>query len=204
MIADSFKTIKQFAQAELKEKGSRFICQVHPVTSREQAEKHISAISARYYDATHNCYAYYIGLGQQSLSRFSDDGEPSGTAGKPILQALTGRELTNVVAVVTRYFGGTKLGTGGLVRAYSSVTSQALDLAETRIDYLTTIVHVVYEYHYANLVKKIIDNYSAEVKSSDYQTHVSQFVLVRNSKTEEFKNQLINQSSGNIKIETPA
>ncbi len=204
MIIDSFKTIKQYALAELKEKGSRFICQVHPVTGRDQAEEHIAAIGARYYDATHNCYAYCIGLGPQTLSRFSDDGEPSGTAGKPILQAITGRELTNVVAVVTRYFGGTKLGTGGLVRAYSSVASQALDLAETRIDYLTTIVHIIFEYHYANLVKKIIDNYNAEVKSADYQTHVSQHVLVRNSKTEEFINQLINQSSGHIKIETPA
>lgn len=203
MIIDSYKTIHQSVSAELKEKGSRFLCQVHPVTGREQAEEHIAALSARYYDATHNCFAYSIGLGPQTITRFSDDGEPSGTAGKPILQAITGRELTNVVAVVTRYFGGTKLGTGGLVRAYSSVTSQALDLAEITIEHLQTIVHLVYDYHYANLVKMIMDHYDAKVKSSDYQTEISQFILVRISKTEEFINQLTNQSSGNIKIEMP-
>jgi len=101
---------------EIEEKKSRFIAHVEPVTSEEEATAFITAMKKQYFDARHNCYAFVIGDNSE-LTRCSDDGEPSGTAGRPMLEVLTGEGITNVVCVVTRYFGGTLLGTGGLVRA---------------------------------------------------------------------------------------
>ena len=121
-------TIAAAVEHELVIKKSRFIAQLAPVSSVEEADAVIAGIRKRYWDARHNCSAMVTGLlGDQARS--SDDGEPSGTAGIPMLEVLRRRDLTDVVAVVTRYFGGVKLGAGGLVRAYSSAVSEALDLA---------------------------------------------------------------------------
>ena len=114
------KIIYKEGEGEIEEKKSRFIAHVYPVQSEEQAVSYINEVKKKYWDARHNCWAYSIGEKQPAL-RCSDDGEPSGTAGKPMLEVLTGQELHNVVAVVTRYFGGTLLGTGGLIRAYTKV-----------------------------------------------------------------------------------
>lgn len=113
---------------ELAIRKSRFIAHIAPVSSPEDADTVIAAVRKRYWDARHNCSAQVTGL-DGDRARSSDDGEPSGTAGVPMLEVLRRRELTDVVAVVTRYFGGIKLGAGGLVRAYSSAVSEALDLA---------------------------------------------------------------------------
>ena len=115
------------AHAQFTVKGSRFIAAIFPVSDEEEAKTLLAAIRKKYYDATHNCYAWRI---HPSLEKSSDDGEPSGSAGKPILQVLKGSGLTNAMAVVTRYFGGTKLGVGGLVRAYSEAASMALKKAK--------------------------------------------------------------------------
>ena len=121
-------TIASAVEHETVIRKSRFLTRIEPVSSVEQADAVIAAIRKRAWDATHNCTAMVTGLlGDQARS--SDDGEPSGTAGIPMLEVLRRRELTDVVAVVTRYFGGVKLGAGGLVRAYSSAVSEALDLA---------------------------------------------------------------------------
>lgn len=121
-------TIASAVEHETVIRKSRFLTRIEPVSSVEQADTVIAAIRKRAWDATHNCTAMVTGLlGDQARS--SDDGEPSGTAGIPMLEVLRRRELTDVVAVVTRYFGGVKLGAGGLVRAYSSAVSEALDLA---------------------------------------------------------------------------
>lgn len=121
-------TIAAPVEKELVIRKSRFIAYVAPVSSPEQADETIAAVRKRHWDARHNCSAQVTGLGADR-ARSSDDGEPSGTAGMPMLEVLRRRELTDVVAVVTRYFGGIKLGAGGLVRAYSSAVSEALDLA---------------------------------------------------------------------------
>ncbi|MFT4258902.1 IMPACT family protein [Microbacterium sp.] len=121
-------TIAHAAENELVVKKSRFIARIEPVSSPEEADAVIAGIRKRFWDARHNCSAMITGLlGDQARS--SDDGEPSGTAGIPMLEVLRRRDLTDVVAVVTRYFGGVKLGAGGLVRAYSSAVSEALDAA---------------------------------------------------------------------------
>lgn len=121
-------TIAAAVDQELVIRKSRFLTHVAPVSSPEQADEIIAAVKKRYWDARHNCSAQVTGL-RGDRARSSDDGEPSGTAGMPMLEVLRRRELTDVVAVVTRYFGGIKLGAGGLVRAYSSAVSEALDLA---------------------------------------------------------------------------
>lgn len=113
-------------QDEIIEKKSRFIGYARPAETEEEALEFIEEIKKKHYDARHNCYAFSIGTGQQPLLRFSDDGEPQGTAGKPILEVISGSGIRNVCIVVTRYFGGTLLGTGGLVRAYTDAAKAAL------------------------------------------------------------------------------
>lgn len=122
-----FQTIKQSVVSEITEKKSKFICHAYHVETVEEAEEILKNLRKKYHDARHNCYAYKII--KDNVSRSSDDGEPSGTAGVPILNILNGRNLSNILVVVTRYFGGILLGTGGLVRAYSSATADALECA---------------------------------------------------------------------------
>lgn len=117
---------------EIEEKKSRFICTVRPVHSEQEAADFIEEIKKKYWDARHNCSAFVLGS-RQELTRCSDDGEPGGTAGRPMLEVLLGEGLCDAAAVVTRYFGGTLLGTGGLVRAYGGAVKEALSAAETGI-----------------------------------------------------------------------
>ena len=110
---------------EIEEKKSRFICHIFKIKSEEEAEEYITAVKKKYWDARHNCYAYVTGDKGQ-IQRFSDDGEPQGTAGKPMLDILNSYGLTDCLLVVTRYFGGTLLGTGGLIRAYTKSTQEGI------------------------------------------------------------------------------
>ena len=124
-MLSQYKTVYKGGEGEITEKKSRFIATVVPVHTEEEALKFIEAMKKKYWNATHNCFAYVIGE-HDELQRCSDDGEPGGTAGKPMLDVLTGEEIHNAAIVVTRYFGGTLLGTGGLVRACSSAAKQGL------------------------------------------------------------------------------
>lgn len=123
-----FQTIKKETTSEITEKKSKFICNAYHVESVEEAEEILKELRKKYHDARHNCFAYRII--KDDVSRASDDGEPSGTAGMPMLNILNGRNLSNILVVVTRYFGGILLGTGGLVRAYSLATTTAIENAE--------------------------------------------------------------------------
>ena len=122
---DSYNTVYSGGSGEIIEKKSRFIAEIFPVSSEEEAMEYLEEVRKKYWDARHHCWAYIIGRNPAS-ERMSDDGEPAGTAGKPILEVIRGRKLTGVFAVVTRYFGGTLLGTGGLVRAYTSAAAEGL------------------------------------------------------------------------------
>lgn len=124
-----FNTISDNVSSELIEKKSKFIANAFQVKNKEEAENKINEISKEYFDAKHNCYAYIINDGKNIIEKMSDNGEPSGTAGMPILNVLKKRNLQNVLVIVTRYFGGILLGTGGLTRAYSGVTAQCIDKA---------------------------------------------------------------------------
>ncbi len=123
---ESYVTIKQDGLHEIEIKKSRFICQLKRVSSEEKAREFINQVKKEHYKARHNCSAFILGE-QATSKRSSDDGEPAGTAGVPMLTVLEQHHLTNVVAVVTRYFGGIKLGAGGLIRAYAGAVSQAID-----------------------------------------------------------------------------
>lgn len=124
-----FKTIKENVSAEIVEKKSKFIANVFYVESIKEAESIISEMNKKYYDARHNCFAFSIYSENGVQNRFSDDGEPSGTAGSPMLNIITSKNLSNILVVVTRYFGGILLGTGGLVRAYTGAFQEALNNA---------------------------------------------------------------------------
>ncbi len=122
---ESYNTVHTGGSGEITEKKSRFIAEVFPVVSEEEAMKHLDEVRKKHWDARHHCWAYVIGR-NPSAERMSDDGEPAGTAGKPILEVIRGRRITDVLVIVTRYFGGTLLGTGGLVRAYTASASEGL------------------------------------------------------------------------------
>ena len=123
------KTILENTSAQIVEKKSKFIANIYYVQSQEEVENILKEIRKKYYDARHNCYAYSILTNNGIVNKMSDDGEPSGTAGAPMLNIITKNELTNILVVVTRYFGGILLGTGGLVKAYSEATMQAIEKA---------------------------------------------------------------------------
>lgn len=127
---ENFISIKENVQTEIVVKKSKFICNLIKVENQKEAEECIKQMKKKYYDARHNCVAYRVIENEQIIEKSSDDGEPSGTAGGPMLNILQKNNLCNVIVVVTRYFGGILLGTGGLVRAYSDATLEAIDLAE--------------------------------------------------------------------------
>lgn len=124
---EKFKTIEENVTAQIVEKKSKFIANIFKIETKEDAEKLIRETKKKYYDARHNCFAYRVIEDEKVIERASDDGEPSGTAGMPILNILIKNELCNILIVVTRYFGGILLGTGGLVRAYSTSTLKAIE-----------------------------------------------------------------------------
>ena len=146
-----FKTINRNISAEIVEKKSKFIANIFYVETVKEAEEKIKEMKKKYFDARHNCFAFSIYTKEGILNRFSDDGEPSGTAGAPMLNILTSKGLTNVLVVVTRYFGGILLGTGGLVRAYTGATQDALN--KTEEVYKDIGLEVQIEINYSDLEK---------------------------------------------------
>lgn len=199
-MEDFFYTLAKTESREIKVKGSRFIGYVSPVLDVDAAEHFIQTISKKHYDATHNCFAYRVGLGDQSKSRFSDDGEPTGTAGRPILEAIDGRDLTDSVCVVTRYYGGTKLGTGGLARAYGDCAGGALDKAGRTKKVLTDSVRIVFPYNLTGTVMTLVERLECTVQNTQYEDDVTMDLAVRRSHTESLSKQLKDATAGKIQF----
>lgn len=198
--SDSYLTIATSARApEVKASGSRFIPDIFPVAAKEEIGLHLERIRKEFYDATHHCYAYVLGDRGDTI-RAADDGEPGGTAGKPILTALQGARLTNVLCVVTRYFGGTKLGSGGLVRAYTEAAKEAVKHATLRTVYLTERMKLTYPYDDTSLVERLLHEYGAKAEESVYGEQAEITVNVRRSLTDIFKSEAIERSNGRIAI----
>ncbi len=164
------------AEAELVEKKSRFIATVRPVASEEEAAAFVEEMKKKYYDARHNCSAYVIGSRAQ-ITRSSDDGEPSGTAGRPMLEVLLGSGIRNIAAVVTRYFGGTLLGTGGLVRAYSGVLKEALAGCETARQHFGVRMNIRTDYNAVGKIQHILAGKNISVEDSVYAADVEMTVI---------------------------
>ena len=138
IMLKQYKTVLRGGEGEIVEKKSRFIATVIPIKDEQEAIAFIESMKKKYWNATHNCYAYVLGE-RFEIQRFSDDGEPGGTAGKPMLDVLLGEEIHNTAVVVTRYFGGTLLGTGGLVRAYSKATQEAVSYTHLTLPTMATV-----------------------------------------------------------------
>lgn len=153
-------------------KKSKFICTLIPINSLDEVNENLKIIRKKYYDATHNCYSYILSNNDGSTNiKASDDGEPSQTAGVVILDVLKKNDLTNILAIVTRYFGGIKLGAGGLVRAYSSSTSGAVKLANMTPIIKKIKMKIIFDYSYANDILKLLNKYT-EIESN-YGTNIS-------------------------------
>ncbi|WP_287386543.1 YigZ family protein [Lachnospira sp.] len=193
------KLVLEKGIGEIIEKKSRFIAHVLYIDNEEQAQEYINKLKKKYWDARHNCYAYVLG-DKGEIQRFSDDGEPSGTAGKPILDLITSRELTNCLVVVTRYFGGILLGTGGLVRAYQGATIEGLNnsVLGNLIDGITG--EMDFEYGNLSKVQYICDNFGIDIQETEYTEKVHMKLVIENEKIDDFVQKLQNEFSGEIQI----
>lgn len=169
---DEWFTLYKGGTGEIEEKKSRFIATIEPVSSEEEASAFIAGIKKKYWDARHNCSAFVIGNGGEK-SRCSDDGEPSGTAGRPMLDVLTGEHVTNVCVVVTRYFGGTLLGTGGLVRAYSAAVRAGLSNCEIIKKIQGFAVTTECDYNDFSRVQSMAAKSGLHIESTDYGQKVT-------------------------------
>lgn len=202
-MSEEYKAVYEGGEGELIEKKSRFIATVIPAESEEEALAFIEAMKKKYWNATHNCSAYVIGEKGQ-LKRCSDDGEPSGTAGRPMLEVLEGEGIRNVAVVVTRYFGGTLLGTGGLVRAYSA--SVKAGLASSVIITKIPGVKLKIETDYTGLgkIQYLLGEMGIRTLDSRYTDHVELDVLVPKTMLERVKAELIEGTNGQAKLEEGA
>lgn len=173
---DDFLMLVKGAEAELVEKKSRFIATVRPIANEEEAVAFIDEMKKKYYDARHNCSAFVIGS-KAEFTRSSDDGEPSGTAGRPMLEVLLGSGIRNIAVVVTRYFGGTLLGTGGLVRAYSGAVKEALALCETARQRFGVKLKIRTDYNAVGKIQYLLANRKIDVTDSVYAADVELTVI---------------------------
>ncbi len=204
--SDSYLTITQESQAETKVKGSRFIGRAFKCDSRDAAEETLADMRKKEFDATHHCYAYIIrppdtkesidNSPDRQTFRYSDDGEPSGSAGKPIFDQISGRELVDTLVVVTRYYGGTKLGVGGLVRAYSDSASQVLEQAGVTKHYHYVSYQIEIEFSYYQQLLNLINALAGHVDDSEFSANVSLNARIRVSKAEEFQHKFTELTHG--------
>ncbi len=180
-----YLTVSGEAAAELEEKKSRFIATVKPVTSEEEAYDFINGLKTRYWNASHNVYAYYI-CGNQELQKFSDDGEPSGTAGMPVLEAMKKLGVQDVAVVVTRYFGGTLLGASGLVRAYGKSASLGIEAAGIVRRKLCVEARIVMDYSLFGKVQALAASRGYRIKDTVYAQDVELIVYIPIDEFDEF------------------
>ena len=196
---ESYKIIESGGMGEIEEKKSRFIAHVSSAHTEEEALAFIEAKKKEYWDARHNCYAYILGEQGQTM-RFSDDGEPSGTAGKPILEVLDGSGIRNLVAVVTRYFGGTLLGTGGLVRAYTQATQAGLEACSIGIMRYGHEITVVTDYNGVGKLQYLFAQKDIPIYDADYGQQVTLRVFLPCEEKDAIVNAITEATAGKARI----
>lgn len=193
-MSDTYRTIDGDAQAEHKVEGSRFLAEAYPVGTRAEAEEQIEAVREREHKASHHCFGYRLGREGDDF-RYDDDGEPSGTAGPPILRRIDDQDLTNALVVVTRYFGGTELGTGGLMRAYGNAAEAVLGRASVVEKVVRTPVQIRFDYDDTAPARQMLRQFDAEVTDSSYTEVTELTVGVRASEVEAFMQAFTNALS---------
>ncbi|MCX7745707.1 MAG: YigZ family protein [Clostridia bacterium] len=185
-MAKEYKTVLNFSVTEMEEKKSKFIASVKPVSTEEEALAFIQELKSKYWDATHNVYSYFIG-GNNIIQRFSDDGEPSGTAGVPVLEVIKRMGVQNLVVVVTRYFGGTLLGAAGLIRAYSKSAALGIEASKIVRKLLSREVRIIIEYTLFGKLHSFLLNEGHTIKEIIYEQDVEIFVFVPVDLVEDFE-----------------
>ena len=184
-----------FGEDEFIEKKSRFIGRVWQVNTEEEALERIQEMKKQHYDATHNCWAYVI---RDGAVRFSDDGEPGGTAGNPMMQVLMRENLYNVVCVVTRYFGGILLGAGGLVRAYTKGTKIAVDAAGKAMKRIWSVLYVPCPYTYYERVKLEVEAFGGFIRDTQFGAEVELEILLAEGQVGAFTEKLTDMTAGTV------
>lgn len=195
-----YKTVFEGGTGEIVEKKSRFIAHVAHVESEEEALDFIEGIRKKYWDARHNCHAFTIGL-EQETARCSDDGEPAQTAGKPMLDVLMGQGLKNTVVVVTRYFGGTLLGTGGLVRAYSAAVQEGLAASVIIEKHLCQRIHIQMDYTLLGKIQYLAAKLSLMILDTVYTDAVEMQLLVPQDELGRFEKEVTEATGGRVRLE---
>lgn len=183
-MKDTYQMIKSASEGFYKEKGSKFLAFAYPVHNEAEVKACQEELRKKYYDARHHCYAFMLGAKQQSY-RASDDGEPKHSAGDPILGQIRAFDLTNILVVVVRYFGGTKLGVGGLINAYKTATAEALQVAEIEEKLMTNELKIQFEYDQMNLVMKMIKDYTLEIVHQEQAMNCTMTLAIRQKQFEE-------------------
>ena len=192
---DEYLVPTQFGEDEFYEKKSRFIGRVWPVETEEEALEKIQQMKKQHYDATHNCWAYII---KDGAVRFSDDGEPGGTAGMPMLQVLQREGLFNICCVVTRYFGGILLGAGGLVRAYTKGAKIAVDAAGKSMKRVWTVVYLPCPYTFYERVKLLVGEFGGIIRQTEFGAEVELELLFPEANVRSFFEKLTDMTSGTV------
>ncbi len=198
-IQKAFQTLAAPAEFVVEEKRSRFLAFLFPIADRDSADRHLAELRERFPDARHHCWAYVIGDPEQAQSAgFNDDGEPSGTAGKPMLNVLLQRKVGNVQAVVVRYFGGTKLGAGGLVRAYGAAVSGALDNAEFHTLQPLSTLELLLPFALEERVRNFLHTQGVTALQAQYSDRVRLRLDCESRKLDELTSGLVDLTSGQI------
>jgi len=199
---DSYRTVADVSRAEIKIKKSRFIATVFPSKSRQEAEAEIEKIGKEFHDARHNCFAFNLrpSRGQEDF-RYSDDGEPSGTAGRPIYESILHFNLFETGIVVTRYFGGIKLGTGGLARAYRDAARAALEKAVLKTVLIVDRFRIEFALNFTNIILRLLSTDGIKIISSNYTDKGEIIFEVRKSLSEEISGSLTAATEGKAGLE---
>jgi uncharacterized YigZ family protein len=186
---DVYRTIKETAEGEISEKRSKFLAFAHPVKNVDEVKEWVEYYQKKYYDARHCCYAYMLGPERKDF-RANDNGEPSGTAGKPILGQINSYELTDILIVVIRYFGGIKLGTSGLIQAYKSAAIEAIEAADIIEKTVDEDVTFYFEYPFMNQVMRIVKEEEPSIVRQGYDNDCSMTLRIRKGNMSRLKDRL--------------
>lgn len=189
LFEDTYKTIKGPVEGLFKDRGSKFLAYAYPIEHENEVKPLVDNLKKEHFKAVHHCYAYRLGLDRSNF-RVNDDGEPSGTAGRPILNTLLSQDITNILVVVVRYFGGTLLGVPGLINAYKSATVEALAVAEIYEKTVNDVYNVSFEFVQMNDVMKVVKEFSLKIRNQTYDNQCTMEL--------EFRKTLTNQVIGKL------
>jgi uncharacterized YigZ family protein len=198
MADDSYRTISSLAEGYYTEKRSRFLSYAIPVSTVEEVKEWLDTFRKQYYDARHICWGYMLGAERKNF-RTNDDGEPSSTAGKPILGQINSNELTDILIVVVRYFGGIELGTSGLITAYRTVAAKAIAAARIEERTVDEEVTVIFEYPFLNGVMRVVKEMQPRILSQTFELSCEMTLCIRKGKAESLKSRLLKVESVYLK-----